>query len=162
MAAAATSAVAASRDLALLLLRLAGVLLAVNHGWGKVMRLASGEGERFITGVGEMGFPVPAVFAWAAALSEFAGGLLVGVGLLARPAALFAGFTMFAAAFLRHKAHLHILAAVHLVSITPEQLEDWGDPESALIYLFVFVAVLVFGPGRLSIDFLRGRRARGA
>jgi uncharacterized membrane protein YphA (DoxX/SURF4 family) len=57
-------------DLALVLLRLAGLYLAVGHGWGKVVALASGEGGRFIEGVAELGFPAPGLFAWAAALDE--------------------------------------------------------------------------------------------
>jgi putative oxidoreductase len=37
-----------------------------------------------------MGFPLPAVFAWLAGLSEFAGGLLLALWLMTRPAAPFA------------------------------------------------------------------------
>ena len=43
-------------DLGLLILRLAGGLLAFKHGWGKLVRLAGGEG-RFVNSVGELGFP---------------------------------------------------------------------------------------------------------
>ncbi len=162
IAAVASVAAALARDLALLFLRLSGLLLALNHGWGKVVMLASGQGAGFVSGVGGMGFPLPAVFAWAAALSEFAGGLLVGLGLATRPSASFAAFTMAVAAFLGHKAHLQILSAIGVARVPAEQIKAWGNPESALIYLFAFIAVLVFGPGRLSIDHLRGRRSRGA
>ena len=54
-------------DVGLLGLRLfAGLALAFAHGRGKLP-----PSERFIAGAGDLGFPVPIVFAWAAALSEF-------------------------------------------------------------------------------------------
>ena len=56
-----------ARDLALLILRLAGLYLAAAHGWGKVMGLASGQ-SRFVDAIAGMGFPLPVVFAWAAGL----------------------------------------------------------------------------------------------
>src|SRR5262245_59423399 len=98
-----------TRDLGLLILRLAGGGLALAHGWGKVVALAAGQGERLVAGVAELGFPAPGLFAWAAGLAEFAGGLLVVIGLATRVSAVFAAFTMFVAAFGRHKAHLHLL-----------------------------------------------------
>ncbi len=162
MAAVASASASAVRDLALLALRISGLFLAVNHGWGKVVMLASGKGAGFVTGVGEMGFPLPIVFAWAAALAEFAGGLLIGFGIATRTAAAFVAFTMAAAAFAGHKAHLQLLSAVGLSRASAEQLKEWGNPEFALVYLFGFLAVLVFGPGRLSVDHARGlRKARG-
>ena len=53
-----------SKDLGLLILRLAGAGLALAHGWGKVVSLSAGQGERFIAGVAELGFPAPGLFAW--------------------------------------------------------------------------------------------------
>src|SRR3989304_6805295 len=75
-----------SKDLALLILRLAGIGLAYAHGWAKVVELVSGESERRIAGVAHPGFPMPGFFAWCAALAEFAGGLLVASGLFTRVA----------------------------------------------------------------------------
>ena len=48
-----------TRDLGLLILRLTGGGLALAHGWGKVVNLSAGQGERFIAGVAELGFPAP-------------------------------------------------------------------------------------------------------
>jgi uncharacterized membrane protein YphA (DoxX/SURF4 family) len=36
-------------------------------------------------------------------------------------------------------------------------LETWRDPELALVYLLVFVALAFAGPGRFSIDAQLGR-----
>lgn len=146
------------KDIALLLLRLTGVYLALGHGWGKISSLATEGGDRLIAGVGSLGFPLPAVFAWAAGLSEFAGGLLIAVGLASRIAASFAAFTMFVAAFARHRFHQHILVGVGLAQVPPETVKSWGNPELAVSYLLCFLAVAVMGGGRFSLDYLLRRK----
>ncbi len=122
------------------------------HGWGKVAALSVGGGSRIIEDVASLGFPAPAVFAWAAALSEFVGGLCIGLGLGTRVAALFAGFTMLVAAVARHHAHFHFLAWLGVVSLSEETLKAWGKPDLALLYLAAFVAIALLGPGRLGLD----------
>jgi len=117
-------------DFGLLILRLGfGLSLAFGHGLGKLP-----PSEGFIAGTAEMGFPLPTLFAWAAALSEFAGGLLIAAGLLTRPAAFFAGFTMAVAAFVRHGG------------------EPFSGMEKPLLFLVAFVALLVAGAGRYALD----------
>jgi putative oxidoreductase len=151
----------AATDLGHLAIRLPGLYMAIAHGWGKVAGMATGGAEGFVAGVAALGFPLPTLFAWAAALAEFAGGLMVAVGLLARVGAAFAAFTMFVAAFGAHKAHLHALVLVGFISPSAETVERWGSPEMALVYLCAFVGVLVLGPGRLSLDHLiRTRRGK--
>jgi len=145
-------------DVALLLLRLCGLFLAVGHGWGKVAMLSAGEGQRFIEGVAGLGFPAPALFAWAAALAEFGGGLCVALGLFTRYAAALAGFTMFVAAFFRHHAHHHLLVTLGLMSASEETLRSWGNPELALAYLLVMVALALLGGGRFALDSLIRKR----
>ena len=86
-------------DAGLLLLRICLGLGMAYHGWGKVF---GGHMEGFAKGVAAMGFPAPAFFAWAAALSELAGGILVAAGIGTRYAAFFILMTMFVAAFVRH------------------------------------------------------------
>lgn len=71
------------------------------HGFGKVF---GGRMDQFAGGVAKLGFPMPEAFAWAAALSEFAGGVLIIVGFQTRLAALFVFATMSVAAFLAHAA----------------------------------------------------------
>ena len=85
-------------NLGLLVLRVMAGAGIARHGYQKVF-----EGQ--VQGLtAAMGFPMPAVFAWAAALSEFLGGILVALGLLTRPAAFFVFATMSVAAFDRHRA----------------------------------------------------------
>lgn len=140
------------KDIALLLLRLAGLGLALGHGWGKMSALATGGGDRFVAGVESLGFPLPYVFAWAAALAEFVGGLFVALGLGTRVAAAFAGFTMFVAAFGRHQFHQHVFVAIGLSQASPEEIKKWGNPEMSMLYLVLFLAIALMGGGRLSLD----------
>jgi putative oxidoreductase len=145
-------------DLALLLLRLAGIGLLVMHGWGKLIRMASGDGG-FVNGVAEMGFPFPLAFAWAAVLAETLVSLMVTLGVFTRPAAAICAFNMAVAAFMRHHAHLHWLSALGLRSYPAETTKAWGNPELALLYLVVFLAIALAGGGRYSLErLIRSRR----
>lgn len=81
-----------------------------------------------------MGFPLPALFAWAAALSELGGGLLLAIGLLTRPAALTVLITMLVAAFVRNAG------------------APFGDRELALLYGIAALLFLLAGAGRYSLD----------
>jgi putative oxidoreductase len=141
-----------TQDLGRLVLRLSGLMMALGHGWSKVVSLATGGGDRFVEGVGALGFPWPFAFAWAAALAEFAGGLLVALGLGTRLAASVAAFTMLVAGFLVHHAHDHLLANLGLLQVDEKTRQSWGNPEMALVYLIAFAAVALLGPGRHSID----------
>jgi len=126
----------ATADLGLLVLRLfAGLALAFGHGLGKLPPSA-----RFLAGVEEMGFPAPLLFGWAAALSEFAGGILIAVGLLTRPAAFFVCVTMAVAAFIRQAG------------------DPFNERELALLFGACAVALLLTGAGRFSADALLRRR----
>jgi putative oxidoreductase len=146
-------------EIALVLLRLSGLGLALVHGYGKVLALAGGNGDRFIEGIASMGFPLPGLFAWAAALAEFLGGLCVALGLWTRVAAAFAGFAMFVAAFVRHHAFQHLLVVVGGMRASEETIRSWGNPELALLYLLAFATLMLTGGGRFSLDrVLPGRR----
>ena len=88
-------------------------------------------------GVAAMGFPMPEVFAWAASLSEFAGGILLILGLATRFAAFFIFFTMSVAAF---------------IALKSAPLE--GAKELALAFWTVSAALMMTGAGRFSLDSL--------
>jgi putative oxidoreductase len=146
-------------DFGLLILRFAGLGLALAHGLGKLMNLASGN-TGFIESLGRMGLPMPAVFAWAAALSEVVGGLLVFLGLGTRVAAAFCAITMAVAAIGRHHAHDLLLVKMGLLKVPAENLQAWGNPELALMYLVPFVALVLLGGGQFSLErmFKKGSR----
>ena len=136
-----TGAAVATRwtDAALVVPRVfAGLVLAIEFGAGKLP-----VPEWFVTDVGNLGFPIPVAFAWAAVLAEVVGGLLLAVGFLTRPAAASIVCTMLVAAI----------------------LQKAGDPLWERLPSLFFMAVayygLVLGGGRYSVDgWLRRRRAR--
>lgn len=146
------------KDIALLVLRLSGFALAFAHGWQKVSALATGNGGPFLAGVEALGFPMPAVFAWAAALAEFVGGLCIALGIGTRIAASFAGFTMFVAAFFRHRLAQQILIWAGAYSLPEDVVESWGNPERAALFLLIFISLILMGGGRFSLDRLVTRR----
>jgi putative oxidoreductase len=150
-----------TRDLGLLALRLCGLGLAL-HGWEKLVALSTeGVGAGIVAGVARLGFPQPLLFAWAATISELAGGLLVAVGLFSRVAAAFAAITMAVATFMRHRLAHHVLVWLGLLDASPETVKGWGSPELAAVYLAILLAIALMGSGRFSVDrFLRGSRAR--
>jgi len=124
-------------DIGLLILRLfTGLALALAHGWGKVPPQPG-----FVGMIGGMGLPAPELFAWLAALAEFAGGLLLAVGLLTRPvAALIVG---------------HFLVVVILAHAG----DPFADRELPLFFLVSALLFLLAGAGRYSADaVLSGRR----
>lgn len=146
-----------ARDIGLLILRLLGLYLALGHGWGKVVGLASGQ-SRFVEGVAAMGFPLPLLFAWLAALGEFGGGLAMAVGLFTRWGAALAAATMFVAGFVRHRAFDRLLSWLGVSPAAEDSLKAWGNPELAVVYMVACLAVCLLGPGRFSIDARLGRK----
>ncbi len=125
-----------SLDAGLLLLRVGfGLTLAFGHGLSKLLTLG-----RFIGKVAKHGFPLPEVLGPLAMLSEFAGGILLALGLATRPAATFVIATMLGAAL---KVHAH---------------DPFPKKELALAYALVALVLLVTGPGRHSLDARLERR----
>jgi Predicted membrane protein len=121
-----------------LLLRLfVGLTMAFAHGLGKLP-----PGEQLVQGVAGMGFPMPEFFAWCAGLAEFAGGLLIAVGLLTRPAGLFIAFTM-------------LVAAMGVHANDPFQIK-----ELAYLYMTIGVFFTLTGAGRFSIDSILSKKCK--
>ena len=117
-------------DISLALFRVfAGLSMAFAHGIKKVP-----PSEGFIEHTGDLGFPLPEFFAYAAGLSEFVGALLLALGLFTRPAAFFVAMTMFVAGFINHAG------------------DSFGNAEKAYLYFAVAVIYLIVGSGRFSLD----------
>jgi putative oxidoreductase len=129
-------------DLGKFILRAVVGVGIMTHGYPKIFGVTA-EGaprmERFIAGVAGMGFPFPMYFAWAAALSELVGGLLLILGLGARAAGFLITCTM-AVALYRHRA------------------DGFGDMEMALLYFASALFFVLSGPGRHSLDALLFKR----
>jgi putative oxidoreductase len=85
---------------------------------------------------------------WWAALIQFAGGLLVLVGLATRPAALLCSGSMAYAYFVVHQP----------LSLLP--LNNGG--ETAALFCWSFFTVAMLGPGAFSLDGLLRRRSSTA
>jgi putative oxidoreductase len=118
------------RDIGALILRVfAGLALALAHGIGKMP-----PSEQFIRVVAEMGFPSPEAFAWAAGIAELAGGLLLAIGLLTRPAAIVIAITMLVAAILGEAGNPFV------------------ERERALLFGVIAIYFVLAGPGRYSVD----------
>ena len=79
---------------------------------------------------------------------ELVAGFLIAFGLATRVAAFLASGMMAVAYFMAH-------ASGHFFPIV-------NKGELAVVYCFVFLFIFFYGPGRLSIDALIGRRSAGA
>ena len=110
------------------------LLTGAGIGYHGYQKLFQSDMSQLIAGVGKMGFPHPEIFAWAAALSEFLGGILIALGLFTRTAALFVFCTMAVAAF---------------VALAKDPLQA---KELALAYLTISGALVFMGGGGLSFD----------
>ncbi len=125
----------------LTLLRVCSGAFMATHGYGKIF---GGRMEMFAENVGKMGFPQPDLFAWLAALSELAGGILLALGLGTRVCALLIAGTMGVAAFVAHGS------------------DPFAKKEMALLYLAVMIFFALAGGGKLALDrlFARGGPAK--
>ena len=122
------------KDSSLLMLRLfSGYFMAINHGFSKITSTQ----EKWIS-LGEKGMSIFGfdsgfiVFGFLAALSESLLSLFICLGILTRPSSLMVSLTMFFA------------GSYHLGK---------GDsPESAFLYMSIFIFIFINGPGKFSID----------
>ncbi|MFB7668509.1 DoxX family protein [Kitasatospora sp. NPDC056138] len=124
-------------DVGLLVLRLAGLLLA-GHGAQKLFGLFGGHGlSATAKGFAALGYHPSSLFAGLAGASEMAGGLGVGLGLL----------TPLAAA-----AMIGVMINAMAVSSGRGLWADSGGMEYPLCLTLIAIAVAAVGPGRLALD----------
>jgi putative oxidoreductase len=132
------------RDVGFLIMRIGvGAAFVFVHGMGKFFagpeRWEKLGGNLSIFGVEFL----PVFWGFMAAFSEFAGGILIIIGLLFRPALFLLIITMIVA------------AATHI---------NAGDPLGRIaapaVYAFIFVGLLFTGPGKISLDYLLTKKKR--
>ena len=124
------SGLSVQANLGLTLLRIfTGVALMMAHGKGKIP-----PSEGLINRAGEIGFPAPTFFAWAAGISEFVGGAFLALGLLTRVSSFLIACTMLTA-----------LVGVHAA-------DPFQKQELAFFYFFTALAFMLKGAGDWSID----------
>jgi putative oxidoreductase len=133
--------------LGLLILRVTVGTAFIFHGWYKI----SGGGG--MTGWMGPNAPVPGALQAVAALSEFGGGIALILGLLTPLASFLLASTMIVAIGM-----VHLPQGDPFVSPLPAGL-SW---EKAAAYLAAALAVLLAGPGQVSLDYVIFDRGRSA
>lgn len=93
--------------------------------------------------------PPPEVFSqmWIGGIIELVGGVLIALGLFARPAAFIAAGTMAVAYF---QFHWKLQGGAKILPIA-------NGGELGALYCFVFLLIAIKGAGVASLDRLRGR-----
>jgi putative oxidoreductase len=131
----------------LLLLRLILGAVMFVAGWKKLFDFGV---DNFAKALATQGVPVPEFFAWAVTLLEVVGGAFIIIGLLSRISALLLAIDM--------------VVAILLVTIHIGFLSSTGKSGVELNLLLIggFLAILLAGPGSISVDrLLEGGRATG-
>ena len=123
------------REVGLLILRVGLGALFILHGWPKITGGPAGWTD-LGNAMANLGVTfAPVVWGFMAALTEFGGGICLILGLATRPAALLLAFNMLVAATYHLHAGDGIMGASHAI-------EDG----------VAFLALVVLGPGKYSID----------
>ena len=127
----------------LLVIRLYWGVAFAQTGWGKLMNL-----DRTAEFFGGLGLPLPKLNALLAGATECGGGLLLALGLFARPVAVPLAFTMLVAYTTADRE------ALLAITSDPEQFLG----AAPFLFLLAALLVLAFGPGKLSLDHLLARK----
>lgn len=114
----------------LLLLRVSASSFMLTHGYPKLQKLVSNQPIQFADPISLGSYPTFLLVVFA----EFFCSLFIILGLGTRLASLFIIINMSVAAFYIHAN------------------DPFAKKELAFLYLVVFVTILVFGPGKYSID----------
>lgn len=135
-----------NRNLGLLVIRLGiGFSLLAFHGYGKLT--GGPETWKGVGGaMGNLGLSFAPVFwGFLAMAAEFAGSILIALGVLFRPAALALAFTMFVA----------VITHLNMPADNPNA--GWSGASHALELLCVYVGLYLTGPGRYAFSLMRKR-----
>jgi putative oxidoreductase len=127
-------------------------LLAVRLYWGLQFHW-TGRGKlhdlgRVVNYFTSLGIPAPALNAYFISWLEFAGGMLLVVGLASRPIALMLAIDMIAAYAIADREALGSIIS------NPDKF----SAAAPFTFLFASLIVLIFGPGKFSLDALIAAR----
>lgn len=125
----------AVRDAALLLFRVVLGVVFIAHGWDKAFRTGI---DATVTDWTALGIPQPRLSAWVVSVVEMLGGAMLALGLL----------TPAAGAVLA----LDMVAAFYFVHLENGLFVTDGGWELVLVLFAACVLLVVFGPGRASLD----------
>jgi putative oxidoreductase len=129
----------------LLVVRVYWGLQIAQNGWGKLHNLA-----RVTDFFASLGLPAPGPTAAFVSTFEFVGGILLAIGLVSRVAALGLVIDMLTAYITSDRE-----ALFSFLPLSNAAKFYNADP---FIFLAVGLVVLVFGPGKISFDYLLERR----
>ena len=116
-------------------------------GWGKLMHL-----DRTAGYFESLDIPLPKFNAVMAGGTECVGGVLLALGLWARPASVPLIFTMLVAYWTADRE------ALNAIGSDPDKFVT----AAPFLFLLASLIVLVFGPGKLSLDALLGKNQGAA
>jgi putative oxidoreductase len=120
------------------------------HGAPKLFSGAGHEG--FVGMLQQIGIPAPAFMAWVVGFVELFGGIALIVGLFTAEVAVLLGIEMLVAMLTVHAGHG--FQFVQIAGTTAEGAPIFGLPgvEVNLLYIAGLLALLIGGPGPLSVD----------
>src|SRR5262245_28140423 len=146
-----------SRQWATLPLRLVIGYGFMAHGWAKLIRGPEG----FTRLLEQIGAPLPVVTAWVSTLVELLGGLAILAGAFVAAVSIPLIVMMLVAMFTVHLRYG--FSAINTIGLTADG-PQFGPPgyEVNLLYIAGLLALILGGPGPLSVDRLRARSKEGA
>lgn len=128
------------KDIILLVVRVFIGFAMLSHGFPKLQMLLEGGKIEFFDFLG-MG---PTLSLMLTVFAEFVCSILLILGLFTRVALGFLIFTMIIAGFVVHGA------------------DPFEKREMSLIYLSVYLLLIAFGPGKISVDYMIEKRKRAS
>lgn len=128
------------KDIVLFVVRVFIGFAMLSHGFPKLQMLLEGGNVEFFNFLG-MG---PKISLGLTVFAEFACSILLILGLFSRIALGFLIFTMIIAAFVVHGA------------------DPFEKREMSLIYLSIYLLLMVFGAGKISVDHMIEKRKRAS
>jgi putative oxidoreductase len=127
------------------------------HGWAKLTRGPAG----FAKLLDQIGVPLPETTAWVSSLTELLGGAAIFAGAFVTVVSVPLIITMLVAMFTVHLRYG--FSSVNTIGLTADG-PQFGPPgyEINLLYIAGLLALVLGGPGALSVDQWRARRTNTA